>query len=512
MLNLPENPLRLKSPVDETLLPHMEKAVMLDILDRWENRHGVIPDDMSSPVDKVLLSMVGPNRTKVLVGGSRQSLGSRSPAFLDDAVLSLRENFNVADHAEAVERIEERWLDLSFDWDLVNGNPMHRIRLPDPGMAAAVLKQARRIRECEREELAALNDAMNAGAFLTPGQRERYMSALAATDEAKRGLSMFRRTLSSIIDRCAAGWQSTQGQPSLGLRTPRFARVSDMLFGWRGLTFVAAMPGIGKTTLALAAGIDAVENNDDACFVFLSFEMPTRTLVDRVLSDMSGIPQRTLHVGVDYPNAVESAGLRLLEKQHRDIGEAMTRLSCMSDRVALIGKDDIGTLRGQSSDGRDCMSAVLQAVEEVKRHSGKSRSFVVLDHLGVIPVERGDGEPFAADTDRTRYVLSGLTTLRDRLDGERNPVVVVAQARKSDWKGKAVDLASIMGTADTAYSADAAIVMYRPADENGEQAEPDWTRPQPLVAKVAKGRDMMRYGEVRMTFDPTTSSLTEDAE
>jgi len=126
----------------------------------------------------------------------------------------------------------------------------------------------------------------------------------------------------------------------------------------------------------------------------------------------------------------------------------------------------------------------------------------------VIPVERGDGEPFANDTDRTRYILSGLTTLRDRLDGERNPVVVVAQSRKADYEEPS--LASIMGTADTAYSADAAIVMHRPKPADGERAEPDWTAPQPLVARIAKGRDMMRYGDVRMTFDPRTSALTED--
>jgi hypothetical protein len=488
MMNLRENPLRLQSPVDESRLPALRDAVMLDILDRWENRHGVIPDDMPSPVDKVLLSMVGPRRTKIPVGGLRRTLGELSPAFLDDAVLSLRENFNVASDADAVEQIESRWFDLSASWHLAYGDEHHKIRLDDPAMAAAVLKQARRIRECEQAELDALNDAMSAGAFVTPEMRERYRSALAATDEAKRGLPMARRSLSDIIDDCTKRWQSTQGQASLGLHTPRFPLISDMLFGWRGLIFVAAMPGIGKTTLALAAGIDAVENND-ACFVFVSFEMPTGTLVNRVLSDMSG-------------------GLRLRDKQHNDIGEAMTRLSCLSDRVSLIGKDDIGTLRGQSSDGRDGMSVVLQAVEEAKRRSGKSRSFVVLDHLGVIPVERGDGEPFANDTDRTRYILSGLTTLRDRLDGERNPVVVVAQSRKADYEEPS--LASIMGTADTAYSADAAIVMHRPKPADGERAEPDWTAPQPLVARIAKGRDMMRYGDVRMTFDPRTSALTED--
>jgi hypothetical protein len=507
MMNLRANPLSLPTTVDESRLPAMERAVMLDILDRWENRHGVAPDDMSNPVDKVLLSMVGPRRTKIPVGGLRRTLGELSPAFLDDAALSLRENFNVAGNAEAVEQIEDRWQELSSEWQLANSDHL-KIRLDDPAMAAAVLKQARRIRECEQAELDALNDAISAGARdpLLPELRERYRSALAATDEAKRGLPMARRSLSDIIDDCTKRWQSTQGQASLGLHTPRFPLISDMLFGWRGLVFVAAMPGIGKTTLALAAGIDAVENND-ACFVFVSFEMPTGTLVNRVLADMSGIPQRALHVGVRATNAVERSGLRLLPDQHDALAEAMTRLSCLSDRVSLIGKDDIGTLRGQSSDGRDSMSVVLQAVEEAKRRSGKSRSFVVLDHLGVIPVERGDGESFANDTDRTRYILSGLTTLRDRLDGERNPVVVVAQARKADWEK--LDLASIMGTADTAYNADAAIVMQRPKPE-GERAEPDWTAPQALVAKVAKGRDMMHYGDVRMTFDPRTSALTED--
>jgi hypothetical protein len=84
--------------------------------------------------------------------------------------------------------------------------------------------------------------------------------------------------------------------------------------------------------------------------------------------------------------------------------------------------------------------------------------------------------------------------------------------RYKQWLTKPIPIqvASIMGTADTAYSADAAIVMQRPPEPEGEQAEPDWTAPQPLVAKVAKGRDMMRYGDVRMTFDPRTSALTED--
>ena len=509
MMNLRENPLRLQSPVDESRLPALRDAVMLDILDRWENRHGVIPDDMPSPVDKVLLSMVGPKRTKIPVGGLRRTLGDMSVAFLNDAVLSLRESFNVASDADAVEQIESRWFDLSASWHLAYEDAHHKIRLDDPAMAAAVLKQARLIRECEQAELDALNDAMSAGAFVTPEMRERYRSALAATDEAKRGIPRARRSVGDIIDDCAAGWQSTQGQVALGLHTPRFPTVSDKLFGWRGLIVVAAMPGIGKTTLALAAGIDAVDSNPDACFVFVSFEMPTKTLVNRVLADMSGIPQRALHVGVRATNAVERSGLRLLPDQHDALAEAMTRLSCLSDMVSLIGKDDIGTLRGQSSDGRDSMSAVLQAVEEAKRRSGKSRSFVVLDHLGVIPVERGDGESFANDTDRTRYILSGLTTLRDRLDGERNPVVVVAQSRKADWDD--ASLASIMGTADTAYSADAAIVMQRPKAEGEQAAERDWMAPQPLVATIAKGRDMMHYGQVRMTFDPTTSTLSEDA-
>lgn len=476
------NPLAEPWPIDASRLPIMERVVMLDIVRSSAHRHGVIPDDLETPAAKALLAVVRPDLDdERLVGAAVRVMvdifGTDEQTAGDDVKKYLAELEGQADRPD---------------------------RIP-PERAASMLRQARTIREAERAE----DDAFQA-AHESPTRENRtaLRDAMEATDQAKREVPSARRSLDDMVGEVAASWRETQGHSALGLVTPRFPNLSDMLFGWRGLVVVAAMPGIGKTTLTLAAGIDAVEQaENDACFAFVSFEMPTKTLVSRVLADMSGIPQRTLHVGAVAGNPVDRGGLRLQDKQHSNIREAMTRLSCLSDRVALIGKDDIGPMRGRSADGRDCMAGVERAVSELQRRSGRSRSFVVLDHLGVIPVDRGD--PFANDTDRTRYILSGLTTLRDRLDGERNPVVVVAQARKADWEDGA-GLASIMGTADTAYSADAAIVMQRLKPTDKELSDP--TADQPLFARIAKGRDMMRYGDIRMSFDPKTSALKEVSE
>ena len=132
---------------------------------------------------------------------------------------------------------------------------------------------------------------------------------------------------------------------------------------------------------------------------------------------------------------------------------------------------------------------------------------MVIDHLGVVPVELPEKRPWPNDTERVRHVMSGLVGLRDRL-GDDNPVVLIAQARKNDWSS--AELASVMGTADTAYTADAVIVISRSNDEEDNQATANNRTKQKLLARIVKSRDMMRYAEISMTFDITTSTLVED--
>ena len=73
--------------------------------------------------------------------------------------------------------------------------------------------------------------------------------------------------LPGVIDRL----KGTQGQECLGLPSPGLEQVNYALWGWRGLTFFAAEPGIGKTTYLLQVLGDIIVNNPNACVVFFSF-------------------------------------------------------------------------------------------------------------------------------------------------------------------------------------------------------------------------------------------------
>jgi hypothetical protein len=480
-----DNELWTPSPIDEERLPTLQWLALLDIVRTGANRHGLAPDDLSDDAARAYLAAARPDRMPVEVADAAERL--------------LVEAFGRSPCGDAKAEME------AFVKRLEEAADMHGMPTDlQAAHAAATLRQARSIREAERREVEALRAVK---ADPTPETREAYREAMTRTDAAKREVPAARRSLDDMVEAVLARASLTQGKDAVGLRTPRFPHLSTALFGWRGLCFIAAAPGIGKTTLAVAAGIDAVEADPTACFVFVSFEMPTPTLVERVLCDMAGIPQRTLRIGSSKGSSERGPHGVVLERgQHDSLEEARQRLRAMSARVALVGKDDVGMLRSRAADGRDCMSKVEALALDLKRRSACSRSFVVVDHLAVVPVERPDGQPFANDTERTRFILSGLTTLRDRLDGDANPVVVIAQARKGDWDN--AGLASVMGTADTAYSADAVVVMQR--EEEKDDAPAASNARQALVAKIVKGRDMMWHSTVRMSFDPMSSSIAEE--
>ena len=470
----PENPLKLPKSVDDSRAALDERTVLADTLHHWRSRYGVDPSDMPSVEGSAILAAV-----------------TWREALHDDDIVERALSFAADLGSEARDKVVGM---LAF----VSDAPERARTDTLVAASAARLKRASAIRAAERREAEALKAVE---AEPTPETRRAYREAMEAVDEAHLATPARRRSLSDMVGSSLDRMRAGQGKTCVGILTPLYPKLSNALFGWRGLVVVAAAPGLGKTTLALSAALDAVEANPDTCMLFASFEMPTATLVDRLLSQMSGVPQRVLRVGSGEREAVD--GFRMSQNRVAALAEARERLDGMRGRVGIVGRDDIGKLDGPAP---TCMSKLAQMVEDMKAATGASRSFVVVDYLGVVPVELPGGAPFPNETERIRHALSGLVGLRDRL-GEDNPVVVVAQARKGDWKS--ADLASVMGTADTTYSADACIVMQREGADKDTDDMPSATGPQPVVARIVKGRDMMHYATVRLSFDPTTSTLSE---
>ena len=440
--------------IDDTRLLIFEMMVMADALRKWSNPHGLSPADMPTDEAKAILAVIRPNEPLL-----DDELFKRA----NEVAYDLGYNTTPASMAQYV---SDRRLGLQ-----VNGAESDAVI----ATCAANLRQVAHIRNAEEVEAQKLREVT---ANPTPKTREAYADAIRATDAAHNEAPSRRRSLADIMDVVEQRQLDSQGKGAVGIHTPLFEELSSALCGWRGLILLAAMPGIGKTSLATAAAIDAVEANKDTCAVFVSFEMPTETLVERTLSHMSEIGQRALRLGdrgyddlfgkvsererqatPEEKLYAQNDGKRLLSIEDKlYLLDAKKRLRKLDGRLVFVGKSDIGTIVGGHSDMRGCLAKIERLVVETKQRSGASRSFVVLDHFGAIPVDSPDGRPWPNDTERARYLLGGLITLRDRL-GEDNPIVVVAQSRKNDYDKPGI--ASVIGTADSGYAADAVIVFRR---------------------------------------------------
>ena len=471
------NELGLPKSVDDSRLIFDEEVVMSDALRTRSNRFGISPSDLPTTEAGILLGAIregDPQHDEELLRRASKLAMSSSIATTDERLRDYLDEIHASDAVSSP-----------------RGDAL-------VSTCAARLRQVAHIGRAEEAEIAA-RAAVTADP--TIHTRSAYADALKAVNAAHTETPTRRRTLGDIMDTVRQRRLASQGNRVVGIYTPTYPQLSDAFCGWRGLTLLAAMPGIGKTTLAMAAALDAVEANPEVCMLFVSFEMPTETLAERTISQMSGIAQRTLRLG-GQNQAKNADGLQLTDAQMLNLENAERRLLALGDRIALVGKTDIGTLGGRGDDGRGCMAKLERLVADLKHRSKAARSFVVVDHFGAIPVEPKDGSQWANDTERARYLLSGLVTLRDHL-GEDNPIVVVAQSRKADY-GKP-DLASIIGTADSGYAADA-VVSFRYSDAE-EKPNPD--SPISIIASVDKGRDMMRRCEITMSIDPKNSRLVE---
>lgn len=336
-----------------------------------------------------------------------------------------------------------------------------------------------------------------------------------------------RRPTEELVNDVLATMRKSQGRDAIGLRTPGLQRMSARLFGWRGLIFLGAMPGIGKTTYLLQAGIDAVESNPDTVLVYCSLEMSAQTMVARLLSQLSGIPDRMLRVG-DASERPDDAGLQLNGNDRDRLNRGRTKLAAIMHRVVVVDAADIGSLGGTDADGS--MRPIERIVDAERTRTRCGRAFVVVDNLQAMAVMSPKGElDWRDDMERDRYAIAGLLAMQRRL-GEDDPVVVVSEARKADFDRP--DMASLLGTGRSAYSADAVVVMRTPTPSKSKSAQKDddtevdampaWQElrvedrnrigqgtASAVEVAIVKGRDMMRRGVVRCLFDITKARFDE---
>jgi replicative DNA helicase len=234
-------------------------------------------------------------------------------------------------------------------------------------------------------------------------------------------------------------------------------RVAESMDGWNGLVMVPAGPNLGKTTFAVQAGVEVVEANTDAVLVFFSFEMSFDRMRDRLLSYLAGVAVKD----------IRAAGI----PDHK-FDSTRRKLEAFGDRIAIVSAEMVGRLGG-TLDPREAFRPLQAIVEGLKRRTGCSRAFVVVDNLQQMTFDPPPGSPFES-MERDRYAMEGFKALRDRL-GDRDPVVVISETRKDDFN--APTLGSTLGTGRIVYAADHVLLLSSPAWPGFEDDEDDDERP-----------------------------------
>ena len=314
------------------------------------------------------------------------------------------------------------------------------------------------------------------------------------------------RTALELLDAYLEARKPLEGLDAVGLKTPDMPRLSEALCGWHGLVMLGAGPGVGKTSFTVAAGLSALEHQEDACWLFLSAEMPTMSMTARLVSTLGGLWSRHSWLQTPAYQAKDAAGI--------------DRYRRLASRFSVIGNDVIGQLGGTVA--KECMEPLRRLVEAERARMGKARCFVVLDNFQALDVVGADREPFAVDLERDRYAMTGLMELRRRLS-PYDPLVVISETTKGKWGKPGQD--ALLGTGRLGYGADVVATMTRfrwdepDADEpEGDErpvvkrwgvSERDREHGVPLEVNVWKARDPARTGRFRYVMDPRSLRFTE---
>lgn len=304
----------------------------------------------------------------------------------------------------------------------------------------------------------------------------------AAHRRAAAGTPM--RPLTDELAGVVTDLAATHGREFIGLATGTMPTLDRYTLGLRGFMLMAAAPGEGKTTLGLQLGLDIVEHNPDAAFVFFSFEMARADMYRRLLSMVSGLRWKTILLGSHgvrkFPPGDD--GLRLTADDRAALDQAIGTLQRLGNRVVILDQQCLEIVDYE---------ALASAVTAAKSLAGVPRAYVLVDSLQAIPFQRPDGIPWSNDVERDNYVIGQLLRLQ-RTTGDA--LVVVSEQNKA-YMGRDI-LKSIRGTARGVYTPDC--VIFLQSDERAPSEDRDECSYVQL--RIAKGRDGVYRGTIDLRF------------
>lgn len=251
----------------------------------------------------------------------------------------------------------------------------------------------------------------------------------------------------------------------------------------REVTIIGARPAMGKTAFALQLLINGAEHlkSKNECVMFFSLEMAKESLMQRILSNMTGIPLQVIKKPI-YTN---------------NDGRNISRLTKDDILKLKHANDHINSLNIFISDEAYVTIPEIKNLASKKIMEGFDIKLLLIDYLQLI-------KGFGAKQERTQELGEISRGLKTDIAGDLNiPVVALAQVSREIEKrqDKRPTLSDLRESGSIEQDADTVAFLYRDDYYNEESTMPGVT--EVIIGKQRNGS----VGTAYVKFTPETQTF-----
>lgn len=274
---------------------------------------------------------------------------------------------------------------------------------------------------------------------------EKYQNDLKNIEQ-RHGKNIPIRKPSEYLDLQKIFLKKHRGKDLIGLRTSKISEFNTNLLGLRELMLLAAAPNVGKTALTIQLGIDVLENEKEACLIYISLEMSSLAIFNRMTLHFAEMAFNTFVLGSQKIQGTYEENF-FTEEEFRKIKSAEKKLESFGERLQIIDSEICPFIDSKT---------IINYVEDIKSKTKCSRAIVVIDYLQVWPTPNSR---FSSDIEADKWRIGEMKKIRDGIHND--PVIVISEARKpsdsdSAWGG---DLSDVMGSARGTYTPDVVLLL-----------------------------------------------------
>jgi len=277
----------------------------------------------------------------------------------------------------------------------------------------------------------------------------------------------------------------SDGRDFIGLETG-FRHLDEILNGLKtGVIILAAMPSLGKTTLAKQIA-DHVAVKEKVPVLFYSFEQSAEELRIKSYARMASVDSRVIEKG--RTNDGTWSRIEEAERSYRQGPGPYLRI-----------------IEGGRT---DTVEAIRAGALMAKRKAGTERILLVIDYLQIIPA----GGNMKDIRERIDMILTDLRRLSRDL---KSPVLVISSMNRGAYKkGKdgisRPSMTSLKESGGIEYSADVVICLWKDKKESETLTRDLSMTTDRIEALILKNRNGEQNKRVKMNFTKAWSMFDEE--